>query len=60
MANANPKKQLGDLRPDPKTDIDDQRDPEFEIPDPAQVEKGAARRQNASITKKGVGTPLLN
>jgi hypothetical protein len=39
MADTNPKNRAGDLRPDPKTDVDNLRDPEFEIPDPEQVEK---------------------
>ncbi len=39
MADTNPKNRAGDLRPDPKNDVDNLRDPEFEIPDPEQVEK---------------------
>jgi len=39
MADTNPKNRAGDLRPDPKIDVDNLRDPEFEIPDPEQVEK---------------------
>jgi hypothetical protein len=39
MADTNEKNRAGDLRPDPKTDVDNLRDEEFEMPDPEQVEK---------------------
>ena len=44
MADTDPKKQAGDLSPDPDTDINNVRDEEFEIPDPEQVERD---RKNA-------------
>ncbi len=39
MSEPRPKNRVDDLRPDPKDDADDFRDPEFDIPDPEQVEE---------------------
>lgn len=39
MAETNEKNRGEDMRPDPKTDLENTRDPEFEIPDPEQVEE---------------------